>query len=75
MTIISGLTFATFLTLVIVPVMYSIFDSLSARMSGLFAGRKKQGTRTPEIAVSEEVGDGAPSWNGQPVPVEAEDAR
>ncbi|MFT5144613.1 MAG: multidrug efflux pump, partial [Thalassolituus oleivorans] len=31
--IISGLTFATFLTLVIVPVMYSVFDSVSARFS------------------------------------------
>lgn len=30
--IISGLTFATFLTLVIVPVMYSVFDSLATRM-------------------------------------------
>ena len=72
-TIISGLTFATFLTLVIVPVMYSIFDSLSTRMSSLFAGRKKKGARTPDVA--EDHGDGAPSWNGQPVPVEAEDAR
>lgn len=32
-TIIFGLTFATFLTLVIVPVMYSIFDRLSYRFS------------------------------------------
>jgi multidrug efflux pump len=32
--IISGLTFATFLTLVIVPVMYSVFDSVSARVGG-----------------------------------------
>lgn len=31
--IISGLTFATFLTLVVVPVLYSTFDSLSARIS------------------------------------------
>ncbi|MFT4606142.1 MAG: multidrug efflux pump [Rhodothermales bacterium] len=30
----SGLTFATFLTLVIVPVMYSVFDSVSARVGG-----------------------------------------
>ncbi|MEX2632953.1 MAG: efflux RND transporter permease subunit [Balneolales bacterium] len=30
--IISGLTFATFLTLVIVPVLYSVFDSLSTRL-------------------------------------------
>ena len=31
--IISGLTFATFLTLVIVPVMYSAFDSVAARLA------------------------------------------
>jgi len=34
--IISGLTFATFLTLVIVPVMYSLLDSLSGRILALF---------------------------------------
>lgn len=37
--IISGLTFATFLTLVIVPVMYSVFDSMSRWTMGVF-GRK-----------------------------------
>ena len=35
--IISGLTFATFLTLVIVPVMYSVFDSLIIRLRSLFS--------------------------------------
>jgi len=40
--IISGLTFATFLTLVIVPVMYSVFDSLAIRMQYAF--------RSPEEA-------------------------
>ena len=35
--IISGLTFATFLTLVIVPVMYSAFDSLVIRLKHVFA--------------------------------------
>ena len=34
--IISGLLFGTFLTLVIVPVMYSVFDSLSTHMAGIF---------------------------------------
>ncbi|MDX1740254.1 MAG: efflux RND transporter permease subunit, partial [Rhodothermales bacterium] len=34
--IISGLTFATFLTLVIVPVMYSVFDSLAVKLQALF---------------------------------------
>lgn len=41
-TIISGLTFATFLTLVIVPVMYSSFDSV-----GRWA-RRVFGSRTPD---------------------------
>ena len=35
--IISGLSFATFLTLVIVPVMYSVFDSVSAAVSRLMS--------------------------------------
>jgi multidrug efflux pump len=35
--IISGLTFATFLTLVIVPVMYSLMDSVTARVDAIFA--------------------------------------
>ncbi len=35
--IIAGLTFATFLTLVIVPVMYSVFDSLANRMRNAMA--------------------------------------
>ncbi|MEM8486062.1 MAG: efflux RND transporter permease subunit [Bacteroidota bacterium] len=39
--IISGLTFATFLTLVIVPVMYSVFDSLSMRFRDLFSSNQK----------------------------------
>lgn len=44
--IISGLTFATFLTLVIVPVMYSVFDSLALSMSGVFKSQDdaKKGT-------------------------------
>ena len=37
-TIISGLTFATFLTLVIVPVMYSAFDSVTQRLFGTGGG-------------------------------------
>jgi hypothetical protein len=35
--IISGHTFATFLTLVIIPVMYSLFDSAAGRL-GRFLG-------------------------------------
>jgi len=36
--IISGLTFATFLTLVIVPVMYSVFDSIATRLTLAYRG-------------------------------------
>jgi len=42
--IISGLTFATFLTLVIVPVLYSVFDSLALRLQHAFRG--------PEVAAA-----------------------
>lgn len=52
--IISGLTFATFLTLVIVPVMYSVFDSLSTRMSIAFG---KEAT-DDDFQKSATVGDG-----------------
>jgi multidrug efflux pump len=38
--IISGLTFATFLTLVVVPVLYSAFDSFSQRLGTLFTGKR-----------------------------------
>ncbi len=39
-TIISGLMFATFLTLVIVPVMYSVFESLSDKAHEAFRSRE-----------------------------------
>jgi multidrug efflux pump subunit AcrB len=39
--IIAGLTFATFLTMVIVPVMYSTFDSIAAKLGDVF-GRKEK---------------------------------
>ncbi|MDG5767354.1 efflux RND transporter permease subunit [Balneolales bacterium ANBcel1] len=39
-TIISGLMFATFLTLVIVPVMYSVFDSLSGKLSSAYRSKE-----------------------------------
>ncbi len=41
--IISGLTFATFLTLVIVPVVYSVFDSLIVRLKQLFRPSESAG--------------------------------
>lgn len=39
-TVIFGLTFATFLTLVIVPVMYLLADKLMIRVKGMFGNRK-----------------------------------
>ncbi|MEX1063038.1 MAG: efflux RND transporter permease subunit [Balneolaceae bacterium] len=39
--IISGLTFATFLTLVVVPVLYSAFDSVSLRLNRLMTVQTK----------------------------------
>ena len=53
LSIISGLSFATFLTLVIVPVMYSAFDSLSLRLS------KKETPTEGEVAILDpSAGDG-----------------
>ncbi|MFC1530281.1 efflux RND transporter permease subunit, partial [Gemmatimonadota bacterium] len=37
--VISGLTFATFLTLILTPVMYSLVDDFGAGMKKMFAGR------------------------------------
>ena len=45
--IISGLTFATFLTLVIVPVMYSVFDSVATRMQLALKGSVPEETHHP----------------------------
>lgn len=50
--IISGLIFATFLTLVIVPVMYSTFDSLSTHLGAAFS-------RAPRVEAVVADGDGA----------------
>ena len=40
-TIISGLMFATFLTLVIVPVMYSVFESLTGRVTEAYRSKEE----------------------------------
>jgi multidrug efflux pump subunit AcrB len=40
--IISGLVFATFLTLIIVPVMYSLFDSLATRFAAMRGAEPEQ---------------------------------
>ncbi|NNE34329.1 MAG: AcrB/AcrD/AcrF family protein, partial [Rhodothermales bacterium] len=60
--IITGLTFATFLTLVIVPVMYSVFDSLSLRLSK--ATHEPIDASTPGSNESEDGVDGFVSGNG-----------
>lgn len=53
--IISGLTFATFLTLVIVPVMYSTFDSIALRLGGFFGDEEAGATLMGEAENYEEV--------------------
>ena len=58
--IISGLTFATFLTLVIVPVMYSAFDSCANHLRLVFG-------RTPDTTVP---GDGYGPAPVKPLPAE-----
>jgi len=72
--IISGLTFGTFLTLVIVPVMYSAFDSLSVRLSTAFGGSRSGGAITTDaVAGTGELaltgGNGTPERSpaGDPV--------
>jgi hypothetical protein len=65
--IISGLTFATFLTLVIVPVMYSALDSVSLRVTQAFGGGEDEGAIVSDTVVTESLledevpGDGAPA--------------
>jgi multidrug efflux pump subunit AcrB len=76
--IISGLTFGTFLTLVIVPVMYSAFDSLGAHLALALGGApgpppartpgapEGRAGGAPEAAPGESEGDGvaAPTVSG-----------
>ncbi len=52
--IITGLTFATFLTLVIVPVMYSAFDSTANHISRLFRDPDAPSAGNPENGLSSE---------------------
>jgi hypothetical protein len=58
--IISGLVFATFLTLVIVPVMYSAFDSLSLRLTQAFGGDAGEAAIVSEAVTSNGQGATAP---------------
>ena len=65
--IISGLTFATFLTLVIVPVMYSAFDSIAMRVAAA-RGTAPADPRTTPITLD---GDGSADGELIPAPVPA----
>ena len=62
--IISGLTFATFLTLVIVPVMYSVFDSVSLRVTEAFGGRAEDASIVSETVVTDSLIDEGVPDNG-----------
>jgi len=65
--IISGLTFATFLTLVIVPVMYSTFDSLSLRVTEAFGGDAEDAAIVSDtVATGSLLDDAVPAGNGAP---------
>lgn len=66
--IISGLTFATFLTLVIVPVMYSTFDSVADRLSAAFGSRggDPEGDGFPGVPAGEAAPAGAYHGNAAP---------
>ncbi len=65
--VIAGLTFATFLTLVLVPVMYSLFDDLDGYVRRTFLGAK---TDELEAGTEEEVGRAKGERPlGEPIPV------
>ena len=68
--IISGLTFATFLTLVIVPVMYSAFDSISRRVTLAFGGDLSEAAIVSETVATENLLDEDVPGNGEPAPTE-----
>jgi multidrug efflux pump subunit AcrB len=71
--IISGLTFATFLTLVIVPVMYSTFDSVSRHVTAAFGGRVEDAAIVSEaVGTDSLLEEDVPAGNGAPeTPTEA----
>jgi multidrug efflux pump subunit AcrB len=71
--IISGLTFATFLTLVIVPVMYSVFDSASRRVTMAFGGSAEDAAIVSEaVGTDSLLEDEVAAGNGAPeTPAEA----
>ncbi|PSQ97974.1 MAG: AcrB/AcrD/AcrF family protein [Bacteroidetes bacterium SW_9_63_38] len=68
--IISGLTFATFLTLVIVPVMYSVFDSISRRVTPAFGGDAADAAIMSDTVTTERLLDEDGPGNGESAPTE-----
>jgi hypothetical protein len=65
--IISGLTFATFLTLVIVPVMYSAFDSVSLRVTEAFGGNVEDAAIVSDtVSTDSPLDDEVAAGNGTP---------
>jgi multidrug efflux pump subunit AcrB len=73
--IISGLTFATFLTLVIVPVMYSTFDSVSLRVTQAFGGSADDASIVSETVATESLLDDGVPGDGAPAPTDEPDPR
>jgi hypothetical protein len=72
--IISGLTFATFLTLVIVPVMYSTFDSISLRVTQAFGGSAEDAAIVSDTVVTDSLLEEEAAGNGSPAGEPSPDA-
>jgi hypothetical protein len=69
--IISGLTFATFLTLVIVPVLYSAFDSVSRRVTVALGGDVSEAAIVSETVATDSLLDEEVPGNGEPASTES----
>jgi len=68
--VIAGLTFATFLTLILVPVMYSLFNDLELVLVRNFTRRGQEEALTEEKKAGELPGTAPePGASGEPVPV------
>ncbi len=67
--VIAGLTFATFLTLILVPVMYSMFTDLEAFLVRTFTRRGHEAAAREEAPEAEPGSLPEPGVSGEPVPV------
>jgi multidrug efflux pump subunit AcrB len=66
--VIAGLTFATFLTLILVPVMYSLFNDFEAVLVRTFTRQgREEGAK--EVQTDEPDGLAEPGVSGEPIPV------